>query len=118
MKLKPADINVSKVGVFMGSEWQNTETELIARNVVLTQQMTNPNEWTPFTWEQYVERCTHLPVTEREHGVLDALVSGGKPVWNTSAYLQPGFLTKDAEGRYAVTDKFLKAVSTKSAIAH
>ncbi len=110
MSEKPSTFVVSDPYCLMGSEWQNTETETIARNVVLILQMMNPEEWTPFTWEQYTKLCKHQ-VTDAERGVLEALTNGGRPVWNTTGHLQAGYLTKDSEGRYAVTPKFLEVVS-------
>jgi hypothetical protein len=110
MSQKPSTFTVSDPYCLVGSQWRNTETETIARNVVLIQQMMNPEEWTPFTWEQYTKLCKHQ-VTDAERGVLEALTKGGRPVWKTSADLQAGYLTKDSEGCYAVTPKFLEVVS-------
>jgi len=100
----PNQINISRP--FMGSVWQNSETETIARNVVVIQQKLDGTKWTPFTWEQYKAGCSHnVTVAERE--VLEALVHGGRPATFTSAILQPGYLTKDADGKYSVTEKFV-----------
>lgn len=104
INLLPEDVSL-KIS-FMGSEFQNTETEIISKNIVFIQQKMNPKQWTPFSIDDYKEHCTH-PVNEYlEVGVLEALVNGGKPVWNTSARLEPGYLTKEGD-LYFVTDKFL-----------
>ncbi|MFO0764054.1 MAG: hypothetical protein U0518_04340 [Candidatus Gracilibacteria bacterium] len=93
---------------FMGSEWRNTETEVVARNICFVQRKMNPEKWTLFTWEDYEEHCTHK-VTDAEKGVLEALVNGGKPVWNTSTHLEPSYLVKKGD-HYEVTEKFLNVV--------
>ena len=101
---KPKDI--SSDHWFMGSVFRNTECEIILRNIVVLQQTANPDEWTPFSWENYKSFCTH-EVDEVERGVLNAFVNGGKPVWNTSAYLSPGWLSFDGE-KYSFTDKMIE----------
>ena len=90
---------------FMGSVFQNSESETILRNIVLLQKAANPEQWTPFTWEQYKAFCTHR-VTESEKRVLDAFVNGGKPVTFTSAYLSAGWLAFDGES-YSFTKKMI-----------
>ena len=79
---------------FMNSVFQNSECETILRNIILLQKEANPEAWTPFSWGDYKAFCTHN-VTDKEKGVLDAFVNGGKPVWNTSAYLSAGWLDFD-----------------------
>ncbi len=93
-------------GNFMGSVFQNSECETILRNIVMLQKSADPEQWTPFTWEQYKDFCTHK-VSDAERGVLDAFVKGGKPVWNTSAFLQPGWLDFDG-ANYTFTPKMIE----------
>ena len=95
----------------MGSPFGNCESETILANIVLLQKAANPNEWTPFTWEQYKAFCTHN-VTESERGVLNAFVNGGKPVLRTSAVLEPGWL-KLEDGAYSFTPKMVYMLTEK-----
>ena len=108
VELFPKDINTKDW--FWDSEFQNLETETIARNIVLIQKKINPKKWTPFSFKDYKKLCAHN-VTESENGVLEALADGGKPVWNTSTALNSGYLAKDNVGNYIVTEKFIKAIS-------
>jgi hypothetical protein len=66
---------------------------------------------TSFSWDDYKNFCTHK-VTDAERGVLEAMVSGGRPVWNTSASLAPGYLKKSND-RYEVTEQFIDALPAK-----
>lgn len=95
---------------FMGSVFQNSECETILRNIVMLQKKANPEAWTPFSWDEYKAFCTHK-VTEEERGVLNAFTNGGKPVWNTSAYLQPGWLDFDGQ-KYSFTPKMIEMLTT------
>ena len=81
---------------FMGSVFQNSECESILRNIVVMQKKVNPDKWTPFSWEDYKAFCTH-DVSDSEKDVLNAFVNGGKPVWNTTAYITKGWLAFDGE---------------------
>lgn len=90
---------------FMGSVFRNTECEIVLRNIVLLQENQSPNEWTPFSWEDYKGFCTHR-VSEKERGVLKAFVNGGKPVWNSSAYLQSGWLSFE-DDKYSFTENMI-----------
>jgi hypothetical protein len=106
MQIKPKDIKVSKH--YWNSVFQNTECEVILRNVVKQQRKANPEEWTPFTWEDYKAFCTHN-VSYKEQQVLNAFAKGGKPVWNTSAYLTSGWLNYDEEtAQYSLSEKLIK----------
>ncbi len=92
----------------MGSRWRNSETEVVASNILFVQRKINNDKWTPFSWEDYQKHCTHTP-GRAEREVLDALTEGGKPVWNTSCCLNGGYLQKE-NGIYSVTDKFLDVI--------
>ena len=108
--VRPADI---KTNSFMNSVFQNTECEVILHNIVLMQKKLNPENWTPFSWQQYKDFCTHS-VSNDEQDVLEAFVRGGKPTWNTSAYLQPGWLSFDKEtNKYFFTDKMINMLSDR-----
>lgn len=106
--LLPNDISL-KDRYFMGTEFKNAETETIARNIVVVQQKMNPKAWTPFSFDDYKQYCSH-DVSDSEEGVLGAMVNGGRPVWNTSAVLSPGYLQKRDE-KYEITEKFLNAIA-------
>lgn len=111
--LLPKDIRTDHY--FMGSVFRNSECETILRNLILLQQNKNPDEWTSFTWEDYKKFCTHK-VSESEKDVLDAFVNGGKPVWNTSAYLDPSFLNFDGVN-YLFTEKMIEILNEYKIIA-
>ena len=38
---------------FMNSVFQNSECETILRNIVMLQKKTDPENWTPFSWDDY-----------------------------------------------------------------
>jgi len=100
----PKDIPVNHS--FRNSVFQNSECETILRNIVLLQRKTNPEAWSPFSWEDYKAFCTHR-VTESERTVLDVFVNGGKASWNTSTYQQPDWLHFDGEW-YSLTGKMIE----------
>ena len=77
----------------------------------MLQQKNNPNEWTPFTWDDYKSFCTHN-VRDKEKGVLNSFVNGGKPVWNTTTHIKSGWLSFDGE-RYSFTDKMIQMLGEK-----
>lgn len=93
----------------MGSVFRNSECETVLRNIVLLQKAFNLDKWTPFTWEQYKEFCTHK-VDNSEKGVLMTFVNGGSPVWNTSAILMPGWLAFDGT-YFSFTEKMIQMLS-------
>jgi len=113
--VRPQDIQTANPYGFMGSGFRNTECETVARNILLLLQKTNPALWTSFSWSDYKKFCTHR-VSDTEHGVLDAMVSGGRPVWNTSANLVSGYLKK-SNNRYEVTQQFIDALPAKVKVA-
>ena len=90
---------------FMGSVFQNSESETILSNIVKLQRAKNPEEWTPFSWEDYKKFCTH-GASDIERNVLDAFVNGGKPVLRTSATLTPGWLDYN-DTHYSFTEKMI-----------
>lgn len=102
--IQPQHINTNHG--FMGSVFQNSECETILRNIVMLQKKANPERWTPFTWEDYKAFCTHK-VTSSELGVLNAFVKGGKPVFNTTAHLSPGWLSLEGD-KFSFTDKMIE----------
>jgi hypothetical protein len=104
--MKPVEINTNQE--FMGSVFQNAECETILRNIVMLQKSKNPEAWTPFCWEDYKAFCTHR-VSEREKGVLDTFVNGGKSVPTTSTYQSSGWLTFDGEN-YQFSDKLIESL--------
>lgn len=95
--VRPKDIKTDHW--FMGSEFRNAECETVLRNIVLLQQQFE--DWTPFTWDDYIGFCTHS-VTLEERSVLDTFVTGGKSPG--SAWIEAGWLD---EG-YVVTPKLIK----------
>ena len=107
--------HIRTVDWYADSVFKNTESEIILRNLVVMQKNTNPEQWTPFTWEQYAEfrnSTSEDKCTESERGVLDAFVMGGKPVWNMSAHLSSGWLDFDIEtGQYSFTAKMIEMLA-------
>ena len=108
--LPPSKISVSQ---YWSSLFQNSECETILNNVVRLQRNANPEEWTPFTWKQYKAFCTHN-VTESERRVLDTFVNGGKPIWNTSAEIEAGWMEYDQKtGEYKLTIRNVAMLTEK-----
>jgi len=95
----------------MGSDFQNSECETILSNVIKQQRRANPEQWTPFTWDDYKAFCSHN-VTETERDVLNAFVNGGKPAWNTSCYLEPGWFNFQ-DGAYSVGERTIEMLQRK-----
>ena len=95
---------------FIGSVFQSSEAEKILRNIIMLQKKVNPKAWTPFSWEDYKNFCTHN-VWDHEQRVLDAFVNGGKPVRNTSAILTSGWLDFDGT-HYSFTEKMITMLHT------
>lgn len=110
MQLPPSKISTDG---FWSSPFENSECETILRNVVLQQALANPDAWTPFTWDQYKAFCTHS-VWASERDILDTFVNGGKPVWNTSAYLQAGWMDFNEDAKeYSLTERMIEMLSEK-----
>ncbi|MBP6238826.1 MAG: hypothetical protein KA536_21940 [Saprospiraceae bacterium] len=104
----PKDIHTKG---YMNSVFQNSECETILRNIVLLQKKKSPDKWIPFSWDDYKSFCTHK-VTDSEKNVLNAFAKGGKPVWNTSAYLDAGWLDFDGTN-YSFTPKMIEMLGEK-----
>lgn len=113
--VRPQDIKTANPSEFMGSGFRNVECETVARNIVMLLQKANPVSWTSFSWDDYKNFCTHK-VSDAERGVLEAMVKGGRPVWNTSTNLAPGYLKKKYD-RYAVTQQFINALPAEVKVA-
>ena len=90
---------------FIGSVFGLAECEIMLRNILLLQQQVNPDAWTPFSWCQYKAFCTHL-VPDEAKLVLDAFVSGGRPVWNSPVFVSGGWLRFDGT-HYHFTEKMI-----------
>jgi len=73
------------------SPFQNSEKEIIARNLILLSQW-NENQWLEFSWEGYQLLCKHN-VTLKEKDVLDWFVSEG--------------LLRFRNEKYSITDHFI-----------
>ena len=86
---KPSDV---KKALF-GTVWQNYEKEVIATNILKLSRKRSKDRWLPFTWEDYVEFCTHR-VSVNERNFLDELV-------------RTGYLKKNAAGTYSFTKKII-----------
>lgn len=88
-KISPQDFETKER--FWDSPFQNSEKEIVARNVVLISKKNN-NQWFAFTWEEYCERCYHTPTWE-EKSILDWFVSQG--------------LMTCEDGAFEITDEFI-----------
>ena len=87
--VKPSSIEVKDH--LWDSSFQNSEKEMIARNIVLFSQW-NEDQWLDFTWEEYGEKCKHS-VTASERAVLNGFVGNG--------------LLSCADDVYSVQDSFI-----------
>ncbi len=90
---------------FMGSYFQNAEMEAMLKCIAITQYRMNPDEWTPFTWKEYVSKCDHKP-TPLEEMIFVKMVTGGSPSFKIPN-LEAGLLDFEND-KYSVTDKLLK----------
>ncbi len=100
---------------FTGSTFRNTQMEMFLRCIVVTQFKMNPDGWTPFSWSEYVAQCDHQPISS-EHELLEAMVHGNAVALNVLGRaklvnIEAGYLTKDGDNRYAVTDKLLEEMA-------
>lgn len=87
--VKPSEVTHQ----LMDSPWQNHERETVAGNLVKLSKFENDDEWKPFTWEDYVEFCSHTP-SAGESAILDE-------------FADTGYLAKDDDGVYAFERKIL-----------
>ena len=106
--LLPGDVDTGSE--FMGSSFENGEVEAVACNIVIIQRKINPLAWTPFDFEDYQRGCTHR-VVEQEEIILKALAKGGEPFFRAPVTLEPGYLIIGEDGKYRVTEKFLKVIA-------
>lgn len=83
--------NVDTSSHFWSTDWQNSEKEVVARNIVLIS-LWGGDSWSSFTWGEYIERCEHS-VSHAEQTTLGKLAGGG-------------YLTKEGD-HYVITESFL-----------
>lgn len=81
-------------GGFFASEWQNSERETIAANIVFISRV-NGDKWFRFSWEDYKRMCKH-DVTDSEHTYLE--------------YLKDERYLEGTRDRYKPTEKFILAL--------
>ncbi len=86
--IKPSDVSKP----LMGTVWKNSERETIATNIVKLSRFQNGDKWEPFTWEDYVEFCSHTPCGG-EKAILEE-------------FARTGYLDKDEE-TYSFTRKII-----------
>jgi hypothetical protein len=70
--IKPSDVKKP----LMDTPWQNSERETIATNILKLSRFANSDDWKPFTWEDYVEFCSHTP-SHGEKAILDEFAENG-----------------------------------------
>jgi hypothetical protein len=100
--LSPRDINtVQPYEGFKNTELGDNLMKVVM-NIVFIQGRINPYVWTPFSFEDYIEHCTHKVNHQIERNLLDILIFGG-------VRLQPGYLAKKGD-LYCITEKFLDLV--------
>jgi len=87
--IKPSDVTK----VLIDTPWKNLERETIATNILVMSRHGNGDEWRPFTWDEYVEFCSHTP-TRGEAAILDE-------------FAETGYLSKDADGVYRFERKII-----------
>lgn len=84
----------------------NSETEEVVGNIIAMQKKTNPNEWTPFSLEEYLESCPS-PVPDEEFILKTILVDGGQP----GKYEIPKGCLIFENGKYIITDILLSKIA-------
>ena len=90
---------------FMGTPFQNSQCESILRNIVVMQKSRNPEEFTPFSWEEYQDFCSHK-VTTDERDVLNSFVDGRYINYRITNHAGGGWL-KFEDGKYSFTPKLI-----------
>ncbi|TRZ77590.1 hypothetical protein D4R87_02450 [bacterium] len=73
IKVRPSEIDTKND--LMGSEFEKSEKETIARNIIIISRQNN-NQWFSFSWEDYCNRCSHSP-TGSEYSILNEFVREG-----------------------------------------
>ena len=73
ISFKPSDVENDH---FWNSPWQNCEKEMVARNIVKLARFKNDDTWLPFTWDDYMDFCSHGP-SYGESRILDEFVDTG-----------------------------------------
>ncbi|HSI03247.1 MAG: hypothetical protein ACAI38_00465 [Myxococcota bacterium] len=91
-RFPPNSIDVKRP--FMDTVWQSSETETVARNIVIIAR--KDGAWRPFSEQDYESGCQHV-TTPRDYAVLRKLGQGG-------------YLDRDGE-RYRVNDLFIRVLS-------
>lgn len=87
--IKPSDVTKG----LWDTPWQNSERETIATNILKLARHRNGDEWKSFTWQDYVDFCSHRP-TPAEERILEEFV-------------KTGYLSKDADGAYQFERKII-----------
>lgn len=96
---------------FHGSPFSKAEIEQVLRTIIATQHAMDPDNWTPFTWEDYARQQTSQ-LDPYDQTVLEAMTSGGRLGYDQTDFLIPlelkgGYLTKE-EDRYSVAQPLLE----------
>ena len=86
--IKPSDVKKS----LFNTPWQNSEKETVATNL-LKMARAKGDKWVSFSWDDYVEFCSHNPSTG-EHTILDEFVRGE-------------YLSKEINGVYSFEFKII-----------
>ena len=73
VKFKPSDVSH---GHLWNSPWDNCEREMVASNILKLAHYNKDNEWQPFTWEEYLDFCSH-GVSYVEQSILNEFVRDG-----------------------------------------
>ena len=94
IEVKPSDYNIKKH--FYDTIWQNNEKETIARNIVSISKNSMNNEFSSFSWKEYIKYCKHK-ITIGEKYILDDLVD-------------EGYLDFDEEEKYRVNEAFIGVI--------
>ena len=100
--VRPKDVKESS---FFDSAFQKVEMQIMMSCIAITQYRKDPDKWTPFSWDQYVELCDHKPCN-KEKQILEAMCTGGTVILDGPLQIEGGYLKKDSNG-YNVTEKLL-----------
>ena len=108
---KPSDYNLS--GSFTGSGFGHSQTETIARNIMLLMKH-KKDQFRPFTWKQYKKFCSHK-VTSTELEVIQAMAWFGWVRFGDGSrdYISGGYLDWDRDKEtFSVSEFFLDQIDT------